>query len=314
MRIAIIDCGTNTFNLLIVELLDRKRYNKIYSTRVAVKLGEDAINKGYIAPEPFDRGVEAIRIFTEKFIEYSVDKTLAFATSAIRDASNGLAFVEAIFKEFNIEISIIDGNREAELIYFGIREAIELNDQISLIMDIGGGSNEFIIANNKEIFWKQSFNIGAARILEKFKHSNPITEFEKKEIQNYLTKELAPLKIAAKKFTPKELLGSSGAFDSLVDMIHGELAGEPLTDSKTEYTLNIEQYHAISDLVKGSTLEKRKKIKGLLAIRFDMIVISCIMIDHILNLLNIKKIRVSTYSLKEGALAEFIHALGNKTV
>lgn len=309
MRIAVIDCGTNTFNLIIIELLDQKKYSKIYSTRIAVKLGEAAINKGYIEKAPYERGIAALGVFENKFKEYQVDKVLAFATSAIRDAANGNDFVIQVYEKFGIQISTIDGNREAELIYFGVREAIQLNDQVSLIMDIGGGSNEFILANNQQIFWKQSFNIGAARLLEKFKHSNPITEIEKKNIEDYLTKELIPLKEAAEKFIPIELLGSSGAFDSLVDMIHGELGGEVLTETKTEYSLNIEHYHKISNLVKASTLDERKEIKGLLSIRFDMIVVSCIMIDHVLDLLNLNKIRVSTYSLKEGALAEFIQTL-----
>lgn len=313
MRIAVIDCGTNTFNLIIIELSGKKKYEKLYSTRIAVKLGEGAINKGYIARAAFLRGIEAISIFKQKFEEYKVDKVLAFATSAIRDASNGEEFVKEISEKFSIEILTIDGNREAELIYLGIREAVKLGDHVSLIMDIGGGSNEFILANDQEIFWKQSFNIGAARLLEKFQHSNPITAKEKNEIEMYLKEQLQPLLEASKKIVPVELVGSSGAFESLVEMIHGELGGEPLTPDKTEYEPDLNAHFKISEMVKSSTLEERKKIRGLLPIRFDMIVISCIMVDLILNLLQFKKMRVSTYSLKEGALAEYIQNSENKT-
>ena len=309
MRLAVIDCGTNTFNLIIVELLDKKKYQKIYSTRIAVKLGEGAINKGYITPAAFVRGVEAIALFRQKFGEYCVDSALAFATSAIRDASNGQEFILEIQDKFDIEVTVIDGNREAELIYFGIREAVQLDDQVSLIMDIGGGSNEFILANKEKIFWKQSFNIGAARLIEQFKHSNPITEKEKNEIKTYLTLQLQPLVEASKKFNPVELVGSSGAFESIVEMIHGELGGEELTSRKTEYETDLVAHSKISKKIMASTLDERRKIKGLTPIRFDMIVISCIMVDHILNLLQLKKMRVSTYSLKEGALAEYIQKL-----
>ena len=312
MRIAVVDCGTNTFNLIIVELLNQNEFKKIYATRIAVKLGEKAINEGYIAEEPFKRGLNAMGVFLEKFREHKVNRIFAFATSAVRDASNGGAFVEEIHKKFGISVDVIDGNREAELIYFGIREAVKLNEEVSLIMDIGGGSNEFILANSKRIIWKQSFNIGAARLLEKFKHSNPITVDEINEIKNYLTQELQPLLQAAKNNVPAELIGSSGAFDSIVEMIHGELGGEELTADKTEYLTDLNDYLKITDLIKKSTLEERKRIKGLLPIRFDMIVISCIMIDHILDVLKLKKMRVSTYSLKEGVLAEFIHSLKNK--
>jgi exopolyphosphatase/guanosine-5'-triphosphate,3'-diphosphate pyrophosphatase len=309
MRIAVIDCGTNTFNLIIIELLDKSKHKKIYSTRIAVKLGEGAINKGYIARAPFIRGLDAIRIFKEKFGEHKVDHALAFATSAIRDASNGEEFVREIKQSFGIAINVIDGNREAELIYLGIREAVKLTGEVSLIMDIGGGSNEFILANSEKIFWKQSFNIGAARLLEKFHHSNPITVKEKNAIDKYLTEQLQPLVEACKKFKPAELIGSSGAFESLIEMINGELGGEPLTADKTEYEPDLISHFKITEKIRTSTLDERRAIKGLLPIRFDMIVISCIMVDHILNLLNLKKMRVSTYSLKEGALAEYLHQL-----
>ena len=311
MRLAVIDCGTNTFNLIIIELLDGKNYTKIYNTRIAVKLGEDTINKGFIAEIPFNRGIAAISSFKEKCLEHKVERVLAFATSAIRDADNGIDFVKTIKEKFGIEITIIDGNREAELIYYGIKEAVELTDEISLIMDIGGGSNEFILANKNQLFWKQSFNIGAARLLELFNYSDPITNTEILTINNYLTQQLYSLTKAVAKYKPTELIGSSGAFESLIEMIHGEFGGEMLTTNKTGYHVEPEAYTIISKLVKSSTLDQRKKIKGLVPIRFDMIVISCLMIDFILNLYQIKKLRVSTYSLKEGALADYIHKLAN---
>lgn len=281
----------------------------MYSSRVAVKLGEETINRGFIAEAPFRRGIQAIETFKQKCEEYGTTKFLAFATSAIRDASNGEAFVKEIRDKLDIEIDVIDGNREAELIYYGIREAVALGDEVSLIMDIGGGSNEFILANDKQIFWKQSFNIGAARLLEKFKHSDPITNAEINEINAYLKQELLPLFDAVKKVVPAGLVGSSGAFESIIEMIHGEFNGEPLTSDKTEYEPSLAMHFKISDLVKNSTLEERKKINGLLPIRFDMIVISCIMIDFILRSFQLKKMRISTYSLKEGALAEYITKL-----
>src|ERR1700741_3642240 len=157
MRLAVIDCGTNTFNLLIVEFDNQKKYSKIFNTRIAVKLGQGSINKGFIGEEPFKRGIEAIVTLNNEITKYKVSKILAFATSAIRDASNGKEFVDEIKRQTQIDVEIIDGDREAELIYLGKKEAATLSDSVSLIMDIGGGSNEFILANNKGMLWKQSF-------------------------------------------------------------------------------------------------------------------------------------------------------------
>ncbi len=307
MNLAVIDCGTNTFNLLIVALNNDGTRTKLMSTRVAVKLGEGLINTTKINDTAFERALDAMHTFSGLISNYGVEKTIAFGTSAIRDAINGIYFVELVKKQFNIVINIIDGNREAELIYLGVKQAVKLTSQISLIMDIGGGSNEFILASNEQIFWKQSFKIGAARLIEKFTPSNPITKAEMDLINNYLEETLAPLFKNTQHYPPIELIGSSGAFDSIIEMIHGELNGEPLTELKTEYPINLDKHFKISELILKSTLDERKKIKGLISIRFDMIVISCLMIDFILKKLNLKTLRVSTYSLKEGALFEFMN-------
>jgi exopolyphosphatase / guanosine-5'-triphosphate,3'-diphosphate pyrophosphatase len=307
LRIAIIDCGTNTFNLLIIENPSPGIYRRVYNTRRSVKLGEGAINLGYIATEPFNRGLEALKEFKDLVAEYAADKLLIFATSAVRDAANGKEFVEVCNRSLGLNLEVIDGHREAELIYLGNREAVCLSNDNSLIMDIGGGSIEFIIANKEKIFWKESFALGAARLLDKFSPGSPLTQAEEFSMRTYLRENLSALFIHAAKFPPNELIGSSGAFDSIVEMIHGELNGEPLTDNKTCYDIDLEKYRHISFTVKKSSIEQRKIIKGLSPIRFDMIVISCVMIDFILEELGIKTMRVSTYSLKEGALVDFIN-------
>ena len=306
MRLAVIDCGTNTFNLLIIEADPNLKYSKIYNDRISVKLGQGSINQGFIDIEPYNRGIEALKKFKTDINNYEVTKVLGFATSAIRDAKNGVQFINQIKSETSIEITIIDGEREAELIYLGNKEAVQLTHNTSLIMDIGGGSNEFILANNNGLLWKQSFPIGAARMLEKFKPSDPITGAELSAINNYLAEELAPLIVATKKYKPLELVGSSGAFDSVVEIIADNFNGEPISDSKTCYEVDMENYKSVSKLITNSSLIERKKIKGLVAMRLDMIVISFIMIDFILNSLNLSRMRVSSYSLKEGALIDYI--------
>lgn len=306
MRVAVIDCGTNTFNLVIVELESKGSYKKLFKTRVPVKLGEGAINQGFIAALSFTRGLEALRLFHHTIRDYFVDEVLAFATSAIRDASNGPDFIGQAESDFGFRISVIDGHREAELIYLGIRQAVKMSDEVSLVIDIGGGSTEFILADKERILWKESFRVGAARLLEKFTPSDPISSEEVAAIHNYLRKELQPLFDAAKLYPPTELVGSSGAFDSLVEMIHGEMDGEALTDNRTEYEIALSSYTRVADLVKSSTLEQRRGIKGLVPMRVDMIVISCVIVDFVLQSFDPARLRVSTYSLKEGALAEFI--------
>jgi exopolyphosphatase/guanosine-5'-triphosphate,3'-diphosphate pyrophosphatase len=308
MRIAVIDLGTNTFNLLVAEVFPDNTYKTLYKKKFASKLGEGGINKGLIQPIPFSRGIEALKAHQETILSYQVDKTYAIATSAIRSASNGPQFVQKAKEETGIDITVISGDREAELIYYGVRSAVKLGKKSSLIMDIGGGSTEFIIANKDTIFWKHSFQLGAARLLEHFLPADPIRPEQTEEIKAYLLHELKPLFEAVKQFPIVELIGSSGSFDSLAEMIAHRFHSIDVLKGKTEYTFRLADCEGIYYEIIQSTRDNRLKMKGLVEMRVDMIVVSAIFVHLIITALSISKMRLSTYSLKEGVLWEVLHS------
>jgi exopolyphosphatase/guanosine-5'-triphosphate,3'-diphosphate pyrophosphatase len=304
MRFAIIDLGTNTFNLLIAERSSDTTFTKLFNTKIPVKLGDLSINAGYISEAAFQRGIKALQDYKQYLQEYRVEQTLAFATSAIRSASNGQNFVDQAQELTGISISVIDGNEEADFIYYGNRMAVRMNHDISLIMDIGGGSTEFILANDTTVFWKESYLLGAARLLDRIKPSDPITGEEINTFNAYLKQELSSLFDAAARYRPKELIGSSGAFDSVVDIIAGKFNTQELVDEITEYDIDLTKYADVSAMVKASTIEERNNMKGLINMRVDMMVISVLLIDFILRELNLQAMRVSTFSLKEGVISK----------
>jgi exopolyphosphatase/guanosine-5'-triphosphate,3'-diphosphate pyrophosphatase len=306
MRIAIIDLGTNTFNIIIVEIGSDKQYTTLFQTKLPVKLGEGGINHNEIMPVPFERGIAALKEYQSKIEFYNVEKVYAFATSAIRDASNGKEFVERVKQETGYEVQVIDGDREAELIYYGVRDAVQMTEEKTLIIDIGGGSIEFIIGNKNEIFWKQSFPVGAARLIDKFKPSDPITDREIVIILDYLKIEFLPLFNAVREHHVSELIGSSGSFDSLAEMIAHRFYTPDILDNVTEYNFNFKDFGIIFEDVIKSTRKERLKMKGLVEMRVDMIVISMIIIQYVLWAFDIKRVRLSTYALKEGVLRRIL--------
>lgn len=316
-RIAILDLGTNTFNIFIAEILGDKTYQKLYKSKIPVKLGEAGINKNIISEKPFIRGIKALKKYKRRAEEFGVKKIFAFATSAIRSASNGHEFIHAAKSQTGIDVQVISGDKEAELIYYGVRIAVRMNSSPLLIMDIGGGSTEFIIANKNEIFWKQSFLLGAARILEKFRPSDPITNRETGQICHYFDENLSPLYNAVKKFPVEELVGASGSFDSLAEMIAYRYYDIGLLKGITEYEFNPDDCEKMYDIILKSTVEERKRMKGLSKMRVDMIVVSAIFMKFIFEKLRLKKMRLSRYSLKEGVLwelfntPEFVNSLTN---
>ena len=302
MIIAIIDLGTNTFNLLIVEVFDDNSYKQISKTKLEVKLGEGGINRNFITPLAFERGMNALREHKRSIEKYKAEKIIAFATSAIRSSSNGAEFIRKVKRDIDLEVKILSGEQEAEFIYYGVRQALDLRSEATLIMDIGGGSNEFIIANNSEIFWKQSLDLGAARLLEKFNPSDPITLEELKRIEDHLRLTLFPLFYALEKYPVKELIGSSGSFETFAEMIAYKKYTPEILKGKTEYIFDINDFHDIYQQIIKSTTKERLHTKGLIKMRVDMIVISGIFVNFILSSFNIKKMRLSTYALKEGVL------------
>lgn len=306
MRIAVIDLGTNTFNILIVEIGKDKSYETIFQTKLPVKLGEGGINDRMIRPIPFRRGIDALKQHQKTIEKYNVQQVYPFATSAVREAVNGKEFVEKLKMETGYEVNVISGDKEAELIYYGVRDAVKMTDELSLIIDIGGGSTEFIIADKDNIVWKQSFLLGAARLLEKFNPSDPITDEQITQLQDYLDEELQPLFEAVKKYPITELIGSSGSFDSLAEMIAHTFYTPDILEGKTEYVFNMMDCEAIYNIILRSTKEERLRMKGLVEMRVDMIVISSVLVHFILHTLSINKMRLSTYSLKEGVLYELL--------
>ncbi len=307
MKIAIIDLGTNTFNIFIAEIFPDKTYKKLYKSRISVKLGEGGINQSHIKEEPFQRGIRALKQHKRTIKKFGAEKIYAFATSAIRSATNGKEFVHAAKEKTGISIQIISGDREAELICYGIRSAVKMSGKLSLIIDIGGGSTEFIIANKKEIFWKHSFMLGAARLLDKFKPSDPIQASEAKQIENHLEENLKPLFDALKKYPVTELIGSAGSFESLAEMIAHRFYDIRILKGKSEYRFNLDDCEKMYDIILRSTAKERLHMKGLTRMRVDMIVVSAIFVDYIVLRLGLEKMRLSRYSLKEGVLWELLN-------
>ncbi|HEX2936341.1 MAG TPA: hypothetical protein VHO72_13390 [Bacteroidales bacterium] len=307
MCIAIIDLGTNTFNLLIAEDNKEGGFNILLNTKEGVKLGQGGINKKFITDAAMQRGIDAVGRHYEKMKKYAPEKVIAFGTSMIRDAENGREFVDVLKDKFELQVNIIDGNKEAELIYHGVKQTLPFSNKRFIILDIGGGSNEFIIADDNGILWKRSFPLGMARLLEKFHPSDPITPVEIRNMEKYFDDELPELFENISKHKPEIFVGASGSFDSFVLM----LSNEGLLNHKQgdiSHSVPLEVYHALHHKLINSTSAERDQMKGLEPVRRDMIVLATIFVNFVLTKTKMATIYQSAYSLKEGAVWEILNS------
>jgi exopolyphosphatase/guanosine-5'-triphosphate,3'-diphosphate pyrophosphatase len=300
-RFAVMDLGTNTFHLLIAEG-DINNFREIVHEHIAVKLGEGGINKGMILPAPFERGIATMKQFSKQISENKTHNIKAIATSALRNASNGKEFIERVKAEAGIDIEIVDGNREASFIYSGVKASGLLSDHNSLIMDIGGGSVEFIIGNQSELIWKQSFEIGAARLMERFHHTDPIPPASIEALNLYLENTLTDLFKAVEQIPVHDLIGSSGAFETFAELIDDSF------DLKKTKAYNFESgdLARIANQIILSSHGEREANKAIIPVRVDMIVVASLITRYIIQKLNLKEVALCTYSLKEGVLAEMM--------
>ncbi len=299
--------GTNTFHLIIVKV-KKDNFKIVYREKTAVKIGQRGINHGVITDDAIDRALKTLTKFKEVIDEENVEQVFATATSAIRNARNGQELVTLIEKETAIKTRIISGIQEAEYIYFGVNEALLIGSKPTLIMDIGGGSIEFIIATSDKIYWRQSFEIGGQRMVEKFQKHDPMQAEDQKALLAYIESNLEELFKACETFAPKTLIGSSGTFDTLSD-IYSLKAGIERPKEATEYPLTMEAFREIYLELIAKNKEERLAIPGMIALRVDMITVACELVNFVINKLALEHIRVSGYALKEGVLLSTLHSL-----
>ncbi|MBD3636846.1 MAG: hypothetical protein HUJ25_05835 [Crocinitomicaceae bacterium] len=291
-RIAIIDLGTNTFNLLIVDKKDNG-FDKVYSTKIGVGLGLGGINNRTIAPDAMERGLDAVEQFLKKCHELEVSRIKAFGTSAIRDAQNKTEFLSKLKRQFDLETEVITGNREAQLIYEGVKIGYPF-EQPTLIMDIGGGSTEFIYADKSDVIKSASFDIGTARIYQSFKLSDPYSLDDVQEVIAYLEERTHNFFDDIK---TDILIGASGSFETFYAILNK--ADYPENEFED---LDTQKLWKILDDMIHSTFEERMANPYIIPIRKKMAPIAAIKIKWILEKLDIKTLTISPYAMKEGVI------------
>lgn len=306
--IAIVDMGTNTFNLLIAAWTPTPEnptaWTPRFASKIPVKLGEGGIHQGIITAAAEERAIAALKQHRKSIDEHRPDAIFCSATSAMRDASNGPQIQERIAREIGLDITVISGDREAELIFKGVMGSVPAMDQPLLIMDIGGGSTEFIIGHGDQLLWKRSYPLGVSRLLELLRPSDPATPSDFERLYHHLDEAMVELYEACDAHQPTVLVGSSGSFDTLRDVIHGGLVSS--NTNANYYTFQPEAlHHTLNHLMHLSTAE-RLKVPGMIPLRAEMMGVGCAFIKHVLVKLDLERILQSDYALKEGVLMEWI--------
>ncbi len=304
MKLAVIDLGTNTFKLLVASRSAEGAMVIHHKEEVPVNLGRGGIEKGVIAEDAFAGGLEALKKMHAKALALGAERIQGFGTSALRSSRNGGDFIRRAKEEIGIEVTIIPGEEEAGLVLEGVRQAVAFGKKPMLVMDIGGGSTEFILATDRSLMWKHSFELGTTRLFERFPSIDPMSMETQLRMAQHIDAQLEALWSVVDRHWPSTLVGSAGSFDSLATMIAAR-RGTTLTPNAATLQFSGAEFDAVKDELFAMTRAERLAVDGLPDFRVDTIIPAMALIDRVL-LHGITELRWSRFSLKEGAAARML--------
>ncbi|HEY5346429.1 MAG TPA: Ppx/GppA phosphatase family protein [Verrucomicrobiae bacterium] len=308
-RHAVIDVGTNSVKLLIADVAGAE-VRPIHEESRQTRLGKGFYETHQLQPEPIARTAEAVWEFSEIARERSAESIRVIATSAARDAMNPRDLTNAIEKASGLKTEIITGAREADWAFQGVATDAKLAKHPLLILDVGGGSTEFILGHGQEKSFAHSFPLGTVRLMEKFPHSDPPTpaEFQASRdwVKNLFQTEVWPLLEPAllheKKSGAVKLVGTGGTTSILARM---EKKLDRFDREKIEQTvLTLEQVVAHRKNLWKLPLAARKEIPGLPKLRADVILTGVLIYEAVMEEFGFKEVHISTRGLRFAAVMD----------
>ncbi len=319
MLLAGIDIGTNTLRLLIVRFSPDGRYHKIESSRKITRLGEDISWTGQLKPEPIERTIRVLEGFSRVCRNHPLDGIYAVATSAVREASNGAEFIRMVKTRTGFEVDIISGDEEARLTLLGVSSGLDIGDKEIFLMDIGGGSTEFISASCGKIHFKVSTDIGVVRFTERYIHSDPPETGELELLESAIEERLKALPALVKgdrfifpetgkiNMSPFTFIGTAGTVTTLAAIEQKMAVYDP--DKINGYRMSKKRVGEMRGMLSRMTIKERKDLPGIETGREDIIVTGAVVVDKVMEWFRFPEIIVSDSGLREGVVIDLYKRL-----
>ncbi len=302
--LASIDVGANTLRLLIGKFED-KILRDIYYLRRITRLGSGVVHSGKLSHERMDASLSALKEFSSIISESNVKYIRAVATSALREASNARFFIDKVFKETGITIEVISGEEEANFTLKGLLKSFSgtnLLKKTLFIVDIGGGSTEWILYKDERALSKDSIPLGVVKLNEDYIKSDPVSKDEIAKIKNNIIPFLEDIKNKTGIYLDEQTIfvGTAGTFTTIASI---DLGLETYSREKVHlHRIPLKRLQSIYNEASQLTLEERKRIKGLEPERADLIIPGLVFTINIMDFFKFEELIVSDYGLLEGIL------------
>ncbi|MGB5974204.1 MAG: Ppx/GppA phosphatase family protein [Nodosilinea sp.] len=305
MKLAAIDIGTNSIHIIIVEAIAKRNFEVIEREKTMAKLGAGVFATNRLSDRAFATGLETIQRYVQLAEQVGVDEVIAVATSAIREAQNGEAFMRQVVQHTGLTPKIISGKEEARLILLAVRNSIALKDETALVFDIGGGSTEAVIGNRQDVLFSDSLPLGVQRLLDMFEDKGPVGSEGRHVLEAHI-QFVAQQTIDQIKDTGFDrVIGTSGTIRTLGEAAYLESGGESLQSVNAE-TVRLKDIRALTQDLLETKMADRTEIEGISEKRADAIHLGGILLVKLLEMIDVQDITLCDASLREGMILDYL--------
>lgn len=300
LRLGAIDVGSNSLHMVIAQAVASGGLTTLWRVKEMVGLGRMSFPSHRFSRETMDRGLVTLRRLVEEADRRQCEQIIAVATSAVREAENGGEFIARVRRELGLHVRVVSAREEARLIFLGVRQTMEPEPGMTLMVDIGGGSVEFIVADAKKPLLLESRKLGAARMTARFINSDPVQGSEIGALRAHYDAELTPIVDDIRKLQPQHAIATSGTMENLAAM-----CGADMTSRTLPILRRADLRDLMARLLKSRTKD-RARMQGLDSQRKDQIIAGAVLAWEIMRRLDLKQMTLCRSALREGILVDYL--------
>jgi len=308
--LAAIDIGTNSIHMVVVRINPAlPAFTIIAKEKDTVRLGDRDPKTGDLTPEATKRAMATLRRCQKLAQSFNAEQIVAVATSAVREAPNGRAFLKQVDKKLGLFVNLISGQEEARQIYLGVLSGMEFNSQPHIIIDIGGGSTELILGYGDKPRTLSSTKVGAVRLTAEFITTDPISDREFQYLQAYvrgmLERPVEEIRANLEAGEQPRLVGTSGTIETLA-MIHARNTLGTVPNPLSGYELSRADLKEILKHLASVNYTERAVIPGMSDRRSEIIVAGAIILLEAMTMLGFEYLVIGERALREGIIVDWM--------
>jgi exopolyphosphatase/guanosine-5'-triphosphate,3'-diphosphate pyrophosphatase len=311
VRVAAIDIGTNSIHMVIARSTGAAGFELADREREVVQIGRGSFDSGRLQAGAMRSTIEALKRFVELARRRQVDRILCTATAAVREARNAGVFLDAARKVAGITPRVIPAEEEGRLIYLAVKSALRFDSRPSLIVDIGGGSAQLVVADSERLIEPRSVPLGALRLKECLLHSDPPSRRDLLRLRRHVRRVATEALDAIAAREPARVYGSSGSIHALAELAHQQDTGRPLAHLNG-HVLARSSLERLLRRLQRMTLAGRGKLPGLDPRRAEIIVPGAVVLLHVLKTLDADSITISDFGVREGLVIDYLSLHGRE--